>query len=141
VHKNQCRIEIRRCWAIADPLAFEDIRHYQGWANLHTSLPIHAESLLACTRHHWSIENAFHWVLDVTFSEDDSRVRSRSAPENFVVLRHLALNFLKQDPARIVSSKNAFAPPSTTNSCFSSSLRFDAITHFTGSQFWNRASI
>lgn len=123
VNKNQGRIEIRQCWAMADPLAFEYIRPYEGWANLQTiirvqrerreadrtsmetayylsSLPPKAERLLACTRHHWSIENAFHWVLDVTFGEDDPRVRSGHAPENFAVLRHLALNILKQDQSK-----------------------------------------
>lgn len=123
VNKNHGRIEIRQCWAIADPLAFEYIRHYQGWTNLQTiirvqrerresdrtsletafyisSLAPDAQRLLACTRHHWSIENAFHWVLDVTFREDDSRVRSGHAPENFTVLRRLALNILKQDHSK-----------------------------------------
>ena len=123
INKNQGRVEIRQCWAIADPLAFEYIRHYEGWANLQTivrvrrerreadrthiettyyisSLPPDAQHLLTCTRHHWAIENAFHWVLDVTFREDDSRVRSGYAPENFAVLRHLALNILKHDKSK-----------------------------------------
>jgi predicted transposase YbfD/YdcC len=123
VNKDHGRLEIRRCWAIGDPLAFEYIRHYDGWADLRSivrvqrerrigakveqetayyisSLPSDAAKLLAATRAHWGIENSCHWVLDVTFGEDDSRIRSGDAPQNMAVLRHLALNLLKRDPSK-----------------------------------------
>jgi predicted transposase YbfD/YdcC len=48
-------------------------------------------------RNHWGIENALHWCLDIAFREDDSRVRTGNAAENFAILRHLALNLLKQE--------------------------------------------
>ena len=48
-------------------------------------------------RTRWGIENALHWVLDVTFREDDSRVRDRRAARNLAVLRRIALNLLGRD--------------------------------------------
>ena len=47
---------------------------------------------------HWSIENQLHWQLDVSFPEDESRVRSDNAPQNLAVMRKLALQVLKQLP-------------------------------------------
>src|SRR5262245_31597074 len=48
-------------------------------------------------RGHWSIENQCHWVLDIAFREDESRIRSDHGPENFGLLRKIALNLLKQE--------------------------------------------
>src|SRR3954464_7296228 len=53
--------------------------------------------LVRAIRRHWSIENALHWVLDVTFREDDSRVRDRTAARNFALLRKIALNLVARD--------------------------------------------
>lgn len=62
-----------------------------------TSLSQGAEELVEYIRGHWSIENQLHWVLDVDFKEDDSRIRKDNAPENLAVIRHIALNLLNQD--------------------------------------------
>ena len=48
-------------------------------------------------RSHWAVENALHWVLDVTFREDDSRVRDRTAARNLALLRKIALNVVGRD--------------------------------------------
>lgn len=52
-----------------------------------------AESL----RGHWGIENSLHWVLDMTFNEDQSRIRKNNGPDNFSLLRRFALSLIKQD--------------------------------------------
>ena len=58
-------------------------------------LPTDAAQLLGATRTHWFIENLCHWVLDVAFNEDVSRIRKNNGSENFAILRCLALNLLK----------------------------------------------
>ena len=56
-----------------------------------------AVKFAGAVRGHWSVENSLHWVLDVDFDEDHSRVRKDNAPENMAMLRHVALNLLKGD--------------------------------------------
>ena len=62
-----------------------------------TTLEGNAERFGYAVREHWGIENNVHWILDIAFREDDSRVRKDNAPENLAVLRHIALNLLKQE--------------------------------------------
>lgn len=62
-----------------------------------SSLDNHAPAIAKAVREHWGIENGLHWCLDISFREDYCRVRKDHAPENFAVLRHMALNLLKRE--------------------------------------------
>lgn len=62
-----------------------------------TSLEQQAQRINLAVQSHWGIETKVHWVLDVAFKEDDSRVRKGHADENFAIVRHIALNKLKNE--------------------------------------------
>ena len=77
----------------------EDCRYYIS------SAVKHAEKMFLKIRSHWAIENSLHWVLDMTFREDESRIREDAAPENFAIMRHIALNLIKSDTSLKASVK------------------------------------
>ena len=62
-----------------------------------SSLDVSAERLLEAVRAHWSIENSLHWSLDVTFREDQSRVRKDHSSQNLATLRQISHNLLKRE--------------------------------------------
>ena len=70
------------------------------------SRKLSAKQFAAAVRGHWSIENRLHWQLDVTFGEDQSRLRRGHANANFSILRRTALSLLKNNQAIKVGVKN-----------------------------------
>jgi len=129
VSKGHGRLEIRECWTMPVADWSEHIRQTAAWAKWQTmvmvksrrqteeetteetrffisSLESDAQLLLAAVRKHWNIENGLHWVLDIAFREDESRIRKGNGQENFALLRHIALNLLKQDKTTKVGIKS-----------------------------------
>lgn len=123
VEKDHGRIETRQVFVISDPAVLGYLNERQQWAQLRSVALVEAERqvqdvttteqryyLLSHTpdaatvnqlvRGHWGIENRVHWVLDVTFHEDRSRIRTGDAPQNMGVLRHIALNLLRQESSK-----------------------------------------
>jgi predicted transposase YbfD/YdcC len=74
-----------------------DLRHYLSSC---TDAP---EIQIAAVRKHWAIENSLHWVLDVTFREDDSQIREQVSTRMFAQLRKMALNIVKRDKGSKIS--------------------------------------
>ena len=66
-----------------------------------SSLAADAQKHAEVIRGHWSIENSLHWVLDVTFNEDASRVRRGYGAENLGLLRRLSVNLLKRETSKM----------------------------------------
>ena len=65
-----------------------------------SSLPVEPEKAAKAIRKHWGIENSAHWVLDMTFKEDESRIRRGDAPENMATFRRFAMNLARLSPIK-----------------------------------------
>jgi predicted transposase YbfD/YdcC len=74
-----------------------EIREHDETSFFISSLPPKIRTLSSYLRDHWKIENSQHYILDVTFSEDASRIRKGSAPEISGAFRRMALNILQRD--------------------------------------------
>jgi predicted transposase YbfD/YdcC len=65
--------------------------------NYISSLPADAKGFAEAVRAHWGVQNSLHWVLDIAFRKDESRISKDNTPQNFAVLRHIALNLIKHE--------------------------------------------
>ena len=97
----------REQWAGLQRIAMvEGERHLEGKVRIErryfiVSLAPVAEPIARAVRAHWQVENGCHWVLDMTFREDDSRIRRGYGAENFSTLRHFALNLVKRHAPKL----------------------------------------
>ena len=113
--KGHGRIEERRCKAVLMP---ESLAKEHNWPGLKTIIEIsskrtigdkverekryyissiepNAQLLSESIRSHWAIENSLHYILDISFRDDDSRIRKGNAPQNIGIIKHAALNMLQ----------------------------------------------
>ncbi|AFZ11524.1 transposase IS4 family protein [Crinalium epipsammum PCC 9333] len=127
INKNHGRLEIRRCWLLSNVADLIDTD--SNWSNFFSVGVVESERRIKekieqetryyissiqhqnaklfgqAVRSHWEVENRLHWVLDVTFNEDNCRIRSDNAPQNFAVIRHIAVNKSKSGKKSKIKSK------------------------------------
>ncbi len=126
VEKGHGRVEIRRYWTMANVEFLIDSEQWVGLKSIGmveskrtfagettseiryylNSFPSDAQMFAHAVRSHWGVENCLHWVLDVAFREDDCPIRKDNAPENFALLRHIALNLLSQEKTASMGVQN-----------------------------------
>jgi len=122
VEKEHGRIETRRCEVFEKGLLVDSDSR---WKNLETVIKITStreflgkpdkietmerfyisslntdNDFNSLIRSHWGVENRLHWVLDMTFREDEQRKRAKHAAANFAIVRKIALNLLKKDTGK-----------------------------------------
>jgi len=125
IETSHGREEERRCWVSYE---VETIENFWQWRTLNSVVMIESERTLngktslehryyisssgktriiyLSTREHWGIENSLHRVLDISFREDESRVKKDFAAQNTATLRHIALNLLKKEKTATVGIQN-----------------------------------
>lgn len=115
-NKDHGRIETRKCWVENDVQWLKEMN--KNWSSIQSIVRIQStrdikdvvtvedrfyisslqekpENMLQNIRSHWAVENSLHWVLDMTFFDDQSRIREGNSPHIMAILRHVAFNLLQ----------------------------------------------
>lgn len=115
-NKDHGRIETRKCWVETDVKWLRDLN--KNWTSIQSIIRIQStreikgiattedrfyisslqetpEQMLKNIRSHWAVENSLHWVLDMSFFDDQSRIREGNSPHIMAILRHVAFNLLQ----------------------------------------------
>ena len=127
INADHGRIEIRRCYLSTCLDTLPDVSRWKGLKSIgmvESERIVNGKTSIDCrhyictlkdvnpfahaARAHWGVENSLHWVLDVTFREDESRIRTGYAPENFNIFRQLGINMLKKEPSKMSIKKKRF---------------------------------
>jgi len=65
-----------------------------------SSLKVDAQKAINAVKSHWTVENSLHWSLDMSFREDECRIRRDNGAEFFAVMRRLSMNVIKKDTSK-----------------------------------------
>ena len=111
--RQAANLEALDAWpGLRTVLAVETIRGVNGSGKVEAGIRCFLSScrddpamLVQAIRRHWPMENGLHWVLDVTFREDDSRVQGRTAARNLAILRKVAINLMGRDRTPRISMR------------------------------------
>lgn len=121
VDKDHGRLEIRRYWITEDLATLPNVETWTGLRSIGmavrectqggqttveqrffiASIPADAKLFAKAVRQHWGIENTLHWRLDVTLSEDQSRIRKGNGPAMMTSIRHLCINLFEREGSKL----------------------------------------
>jgi predicted transposase YbfD/YdcC len=108
----QSRLDPDSVWSKLNSVGMvESVRKVDGKTTVEiryfiSSFEENAEKFASSVRSHWGIENSLHWILDVALREDECRIRKDNAPQNFAVLRQIAVNLLGKEKRVKLGIKN-----------------------------------
>jgi predicted transposase YbfD/YdcC len=123
--KEHGRYDVRKYWILEAP---SHLHRKEKWKNLQTvgmvkristvggktteetryficSIEPEARRFAQAVRSHWGVENSLHWCLDVTFREDDSRIRTGNGPAIMSMIRHICMNLLQKESSKLSIKK------------------------------------
>jgi predicted transposase YbfD/YdcC len=142
------RIEQRQCWTVDAKKYRSQLCTFKHWHKLNSIIMIKTTRQLknktthdtryyissakrsaqifgSAVRQHWGVENSLHWTLDVTFREDECRIRKGASPENLAIIRYLVHNMIRKNTSIEASVKRKRAMAGLDDSVRHQLMHFD----------------